>query len=230
MAAAHALAGAAVAAGRVVVSGGALGVDRAAHRGALAAGGVTVAVLGTGLDVPYPERNAPLFDQIVDGGGCVVSMFPRGAPPRGWHFVARNAVIAALAELVVVVAAAERSGSLSTARAARGLGRTVAAVPGSAGTDALIAAGAVAIADAAELRALLAGVAPAPRARVLDGALVELLAAVPAGGASVAAIAAAAGLRLGAALAMLAELAAGGLIVVDGDAYRRVEGVAVVAG
>lgn len=221
MATAHELALTAARAGWAVVSGGALGIDRAAHRGALAGGGPTVVVLGTGLDVLYPERNAPLFAEVVARGGALVSMFPRGAPPLAWHFVARNAVIAAAVELVVVVAAAARSGSLSTARAARVLGRRLAAVPGTPGTDALLAGGALAIHDGADLAAVLAGGLPPPRPVVLDGPLADLLAAVPTEGAQVAALARAAGLRIGAADAMLAELVGLGLVSIDGDRYRR---------
>jgi DNA processing protein len=220
MATAHALAATAAGAGWAVVSGGALGIDRAAHRGALDGGGATVVVLGTGLDVLYPERNAALFGEVVAAGGALVSMFPRGAPPRAWHFVARNAVIAAAAELVVVVAAATRSGSLSTARAARVLGRRLAAVPGTAGTDALLASGALAIHDGDDLRAVLAGALPPPRPIALDGALAHLLAAVPTEGAPVAVLARAAGLRVGAADAMLAELVGLGLVAIDGERYR----------
>ncbi len=130
-AAARALAAGLVAAGRSIVSGGAIGVDAAAHAGALDAGGHTVAVLGCGLDVAYPRANATLFRRILDAGGSLVSEHPPGARPRPAHFIPRNRLIAALAAAVVVVEAAVGSGSLSTARAAgsRGPGR-VMAVPG----------------------------------------------------------------------------------------------------
>ena len=128
--------------GALVVSGGAIGVDAAAHRGALAAGGPTVAVLGTGVDVVYPARHRALFDAVVDGGGGLVSQFDHGAPPVPHHFVRRNAVIAGLADAVVVVAARSGSGSLHTARAAAALGRPVGAVAGTDGCERLLASGA----------------------------------------------------------------------------------------
>ncbi len=125
-----------------VVSGGALGVDGAAHRGALDGGGTTTVVLGTGVDVMYPARHAPLFREVLDKGGALVSMFPDGCGPRRHTFTKRNELIAALADVVIVVEADVRSGSLSTARAAERHGRIVAAWPGSAGCDRLLASGA----------------------------------------------------------------------------------------
>lgn len=118
-------------AGRCVVSGGAAGVDAAAHAGALDGGGRTVAVLGCGLDVPYPRRNAGLFRRILAEGGTLLAEHPPGARPMPANFIPRNRLIAALAAAVVVVEAGSRSGSLATARAAgsRGSGR-VLAVPG----------------------------------------------------------------------------------------------------
>jgi DNA processing protein len=118
-------------AGIVVVSGLALGVDAAAHEGALAADGVTVAVLGTGVDVIYPRTNAELAARILARGGTLVSEFPDGTPPQRSHFPRRNLTIAALCQLVVVVEAAEGSGALITADGALGLGKDVMAVPGS---------------------------------------------------------------------------------------------------
>ena len=118
-------------AGVVVVSGLALGVDAAAHLGALEAGGVTLAVLGTGVDVIYPPANAELADRILAQGGALVSEFPDGTAPHRSHFPRRNGTIAALSELVIVVEAAEGSGALITADAALRLGKEVMAVPGS---------------------------------------------------------------------------------------------------
>src|SRR5688572_19498406 len=86
-----------------VISGGALGVDAAAHRGAVEAGGHTVAVLGTGIDIVYPMRNAELFAEIVARGGALVTQFPPGTGPHIHTFPIRNRVIAALAEMVIVV-------------------------------------------------------------------------------------------------------------------------------
>ena len=148
-AAARALGAGLAAAGWAVVSGGAVGIDAAAHRGALDGGGRTVVVLGCGLDVAYPRANTGLFASVLAAGGSVVSEHPPGAPPRPANFPPRNRLIAALAAAVVVVEAAEDSGSLSTARAAggRGSGR-VLVVPGApwdagaAGCNALIRDGA----------------------------------------------------------------------------------------
>lgn len=134
-------------AGVTVVSGFALGVDQAAHGAAVDAGGKTVAVLGCGIDVPYPRRSRGLADRIA-GSGAVISEFPLGIEPRGWHFPVRNRVIAALAQGTLVVQAKLRSGSLSTAHQTLDLGREVWAVPGrvfdelSLGTNGLIADGA----------------------------------------------------------------------------------------
>jgi DNA processing protein len=91
-AAARALAGELAAAGWVVISGGAIGIDAAAHRGALDAGGATVAVLASGLDAPYPHRHHPLFDELCGRGGALVTPFEPGVPPRRWHFVRRNRI------------------------------------------------------------------------------------------------------------------------------------------
>lgn len=140
--------------GVAIISGGALGIDTAAHRGALAAGGVTVAVLGTGLDILYPDRNRALFAQITERG-ALVSMFERGTPPRPGNFVARNALISGLAGAVVVVEAAERSGSLSTARHAFDQGRVVCAMPGSPGANHLLGHGAVRVTSADDVLAAL---------------------------------------------------------------------------
>jgi DNA processing protein len=115
--------------GVTIVSGLARGIDTAAHRGALAAGGRTVAVLGCGVDVVYPPENRRLVEE-VQARGALVSPFAPGTPPLPHHFPIRNGVIAALALGVVVVEAAEHSGSLITAGLAGDLGREVFAVPG----------------------------------------------------------------------------------------------------
>jgi len=111
-----------------VCSGLARGVDGAAHRGALDAGGTTVAVIGTGVDIVYPRQHTALAQEILSHG-CIVSEFPPGTPARPGHFPRRNRIISGLAAGVLVVEAAERSGSLITARLAMEQGREVFALP-----------------------------------------------------------------------------------------------------
>jgi DNA processing protein len=133
--------------GVLIVSGGARGVDGAAHGSALDAGTPTVAVLGCGVDVAYPRENRPLFARIARAG-ALVSEYPCGTPPLPHHFPARNRILAGWAHAVVVVEASMKSGSLITARLAGTVGREVLAVPGavtsrlSEGANALIAEGA----------------------------------------------------------------------------------------
>jgi len=116
--------------GLAVTSGLAEGIDSAAHRGALAAQGITLAVLGSGVDIIYPRSNAPLAEEILHQG-ALVSGFPLGTPPRRENFPQRNQIIAGLSLGTLVVEAARRSGSLITAGWAVELGRALFAVPGS---------------------------------------------------------------------------------------------------
>jgi DNA processing protein len=138
---------AAAIAGATVISGGALGIDAAAHEGALEADGRTVAVLGCGVDIVYPATHASLFERIQERG-ALVSQFACGASPNGYRFIVRNGLIAALANVVLVIEAPEGSGALTTATAAAELGRQVLAVPatidrhGFRGSHALIRDGA----------------------------------------------------------------------------------------
>jgi DNA processing protein len=120
--------------GLAVVSGGAFGVDAAAHRGALGAGGMTIAVLASGVDTPYPAAHTELFDAIA-AQGVIVSEWPPGAHVTRLRFLVRNRVIAALATGTLVVEAGQRSGALNTARHARDLQRSLMAVPGPVTSD-----------------------------------------------------------------------------------------------
>jgi DNA processing protein len=172
-------------AGIVVVSGLARGIDGEAHRGALDAGGATVAVLGCGIDRDYPRSHAELAGRIRESGG-VVSEYPPGVEPAPWRFPARNRIIAGLCNATVVVEARERSGALITADFALELGRDVFAVPGeitaalSAGTNDLLRQGAAPLLSAQDVLFAL-GLETRPRsvtAKVSAGAeaVLELLA------------------------------------------------------
>jgi len=128
-------------AGMAILSGLARGIDGAAHAGALEAG-ATWGVLGSGLDHPYPPEHRPLMDRLVAAGGGVITPFPPEAPPLKWHFPRRNWLLAAWVDAVLVMEAAQRSGSLVTAKLALDLGKELFVVPGSEGTDALLEEGA----------------------------------------------------------------------------------------
>jgi DNA processing protein len=198
----------AVDAGYGVVSGGALGIDAAAHRGALGAGGVTFAVLGCGVDVVYPDRHGPLYGDIVRSGG-LISEYKPGTQPRPGQFPVRNRIVAALAGATIVVEAGRVSGALITATRAGELGRRLLAVPGSAGCDQLIASGAaIPLEDASVLVARLAGeVPPAPP---VPTSLAPLVQALREGAAAPIDLALRMGSTLPAVLAGLAEAELGG--------------------
>jgi DNA processing protein len=201
------------AAGLVVVSGLAFGIDGCAHRGALDAGR-TIAVLGCGPDVPYPASHRALWRRLCEEG-AVISEFPPGATPWRWTFPARNRIMAALAGMTVVVEAAARSGSLITTDLAADLGRDLGAVPGpvtsraSAGPNGLLASGAHVIRDAQDVLDAMLGPGRKklePKAPSLEPDLAAALAAVEAGHSSCDAVATATGLSGGAAAAALARL------------------------
>ncbi|MDE3172681.1 MAG: DNA-processing protein DprA [Gemmatimonadota bacterium] len=165
----RALAGAFARAGACVVSGLARGIDSAAHRAALEAGGSTIAVLGTGADVAYPPANRALHAELASGNhGLVLSEYPPGEWANGGSFPRRNRIIAALAPLTVIVEAGVKSGALLTARWANTLNRSVGVVPGcidqpqSEGTNALIRDGAHIVTSVEDALAL-AGLTRPPR-------------------------------------------------------------------
>lgn len=209
------------AAGLTVVSGMALGIDAAAHAGALEVDGATIAVLAGGPERPYPASKRRLHERIA-ATGAVLSELPPGTGARRWCFPARNRLIAALTRATVVVEAGERSGSLITASLATDLGRDVAAVPGlvtaplAAGTNALIADGATLVRGAHDVLELLFGAAgvvartPAPDAG-LEPDLAALLNRVRGGQDTVAALVGE-GCAVDATLAGLAQLELRGLL------------------
>ncbi|MGP4085126.1 DNA-processing protein DprA [Streptomyces sp. KR55] len=220
--------------GWVVVSGGAYGVDGAAHRGALGAGGATVAVLACGVDRPYPRGHTQLITRIADQG-LVVGELPPGDHPTPSRFIVRNRVIAALTRGTVVVEAAYRSGSLVTARAAQRLGRHTMGVPGpttsglSAGVHELLRGDATLVTDAAEVVELVGDMgelAPDRRGPVLPRDLLapgarRVLAALPARGAATAEeIARGTPTTEDDAIARLYELRALGYVERHGDGWK----------
>jgi len=208
--------------GAAIVSGGAFGIDAAAHEGALAAGAATFAVLGCGTDIAYPDRHRGLFARIAKSGG-VLSEYPPGTKPRAGQFPARNRIIAGLCEAVVVAEAAMRSGALITARLARELGRILLAVPGSSGTDALLRAGhALAATSAEDVLAALAGelAAPAP-AEPEEGPVAAVVRAIAHGADTPSHLCKRLGVRLPELLAMLAEAELDGFVRrTAGDTYE----------
>jgi DNA processing protein len=223
-------------AGVCVVSGLALGIDGAAHEGALAAGAPTIGVLGGGHDHVFPRRHRELAGRIATTGGAVVSPFAPGIVPQPWQFLARNGVIAALADAVVVVEAAARSGALNTAGHAADLGVPVLAFPGdverpkAAGCNALIRDGATLVRDGADVLAAI-GRAPvraaAAASRLALGAdepasVRNVLAALADGASDPASLAHRVAVRPAELVAIIGELESAGRIVRGADGYALV--------
>jgi DNA processing protein len=217
------------AAGLVVVSGLARGIDAEAHRGALEAGGPTVAVLGCGIDRDYPAAHAELARRVA-AAGLIVSEYAPGVEAAPWRFPARNRIVAGLSAATVVVEARERSGALITADLALEEGREVFAVPGeitsslSSGTNALLKLGASPLTGPDDVLSIfglqtqppsVADVSPAA------AALLELVRACPAGAD---ALARSSGLGAGEVARALVELELGGLVTAAEGVYRAVAG------
>jgi DNA processing protein len=231
--------------GWTVVSGGAYGIDAAAHRGALAAGGPTIAALAFGIDTSYPRGHATLFARIRDEGGVLVSELPPGTTPTKPRFLQRNRIIAALTRGTVVIEAAHRSGALNTAASCRRLGRPVLAVPGpvtsamSAGCHRLLRGDEPArlVTDAGEvieevglIGELADRMSPVHRLRdSLDPLSLRVLEAFPAESPRDApALAVAAGVDLDRTRGILLRLVAAGLVREDAEGFVRVPGAADV--
>jgi len=226
-------------AGVCVISGLALGIDGAAHEGALAAGAPTIGVLGGGHAHFFPPHHRELGARIVASGGAVVSPFPPENAPVPWQFLARNAVIAALADAVVVVEAAQRSGALNTAGHAADHGIPVLAFPGdvdrakAAGCNALIRDGATLVRDAADVLAALPSYAVAPPSRggrrvpALPGdapSVRRVLAALANGASDAGSLADRIGLAPAELFPLLTELELAGRIVSGPDGYALERG------
>jgi DNA processing protein len=230
------LAAGVAAVGVAVVSGGARGIDAAAHRGALRAGAATTTVLGSGIDVAYPRSHRGLLEEIARSG-TVVSEYPPGVPPRPWRFPARNRIIAGLSAAVVVVEGASGSGSLITAEFAMDLGREVLAVPGpitsplSAVPHDLIRDGATLVRGAEDVLAVLGMAIPAvidDRRRTdpagsgpgLSDLEIRLLEAAAGGPATAEALAREAGIQPAEVLGALVSLELRGLLRSVGGRYE----------
>ncbi len=213
------------ASGLVVVSGLARGIDGEAHRGALEAGGVTVGVLGCGIDRDYPATHAELARRVCERG-LLVSEYAPGVEPAPWRFPARNRIIAGLVSAVVVVEARERSGALITADLALEEGREVLAVPGeitsalSVGTNRLIRAGAVVVTSAADVLQAFGIDAPAARPPTVGEGAQRVLARLRQGPAQADELARALGMGAGELARALSELELEGLAVEANGLYR----------
>lgn len=225
---AHELAGSLSAAGLVVISGMAFGIDTAAHLGALEAQGPTIAVLAGGPDVPYPPSSRRVHARILESGGATVAESEPGRSPARWDFPARNRIMAALAEVTVVVEATERSGSRITADVALHLGRDVGAVPGpvhsalSAGPHALLCDGAFPVTGAQDILDRLLGVGAVSATRIgpaIEPELKAVLDAVECQGASAELVAARCAVRPPALAVALARLELLGYLRHDAGRY-----------
>jgi DNA processing protein len=226
---AHDLAAQIVRAGYTVVSGLAIGIDGAAHRGAIDGGGCTVGVVATGLDVVYPRRHVDLFAK-VRANGVVLGEYPFGTPPEQWRFPTRNRLIAALGEACVVIEAKAQGGALSTAGHAMRIGRALLAVPGSrrnaaaAGTNELIRDGATPLLEPRDLFVALGlraegrgdGRFPRPAAVAMSDEAVQVLAACDGEPATVDQLVSRTGFGIAAVSAALRELERVGAITRSG--------------
>jgi DNA processing protein len=213
------------AAGLVVISGLARGIDGEAHRGALEAGGITPAVLGCGIDRDYPASHRELAARICERG-LIVSEYAPGVEPAPWRFPARNRIVAGLARATVVVEARERSGALITADFALEQGREVFAVPGeitsalSAGTNALLAIGAQPYTSAQDVLDALGIEAPATPVLELGGEAAVVLERLREFAAGADELQHSTGLGAGAVAAALTELELAGAAVQEGGVFR----------
>jgi DNA processing protein len=219
--------------GGIIVSGLAYGIDAAAHRGALDAGGSTLAVLASGLERPTPRGNAPLARRIVERGGGLLSEFAPVVPALAHHFLDRNRLISGLSRATLVVEARERSGSLTTARHALGQGRDLLVVPGPIDTDQcrgsnrLLRDGAHPVLEPADLcggLASAAGEAPVEAGagtEQLPAGARRLLGRLASGPSDVDALARGLGMLPGALAPLLLELELAGRIARDGDRISR---------
>lgn len=161
--------------GVIIISGMALGVDGIAHRGALEAGGTTIAVLGNGLDDFYPRSHRQLGEDIIKSGGAILSEYPEGTPAYPVHFLRRNRIVSGLSDGIIITEAARRSGTLNTAAHALEQNKEIFVVPGnitsplSAGCNALLRQGATPVTSAEDILELIAPQLLAPQTSLALG-------------------------------------------------------------
>lgn len=216
-------------AGCLVVSGGALGIDAEAHAGALAGGGKTAIVVGSGIDVVYPAVHRPLFERVVHEGGLLISQFAAGTKPASYRFLWRNRLVAALSQVLLVVEAPHRSGALSTASIAAELGQHVCVVPGSIthsgfrGSHGLIRDGAILVDHPDQVLEMLGlehgqPVQPASDLTDVQRAIMEVLADEPISPEKISEVT---GFEVVEILAELTDLEVYGWILRDGIGYAK---------